>query len=163
MKKMMSLLVVAMMFLGLTFAQTGNFRGNRAKGGNYRQDRGKMMIGTNAPIRDEIIKLHEKIKTEFSDLMAKNRIAIEKLQLKIKSNNITIKEEMLKSSPSWSKVKSLMKTNEKIHAEIANIKIDEKITILKSLTPEERKLLGSRYLHHKRKGNSKRARKGGRR
>ena len=55
---------------------------------------------------------------------------------------IEIKEEMMKDDPNWSNVKNLMVKEKKLRDQVWEIRTDERITILKSLTPEQREEMG---------------------
>ncbi len=85
--------------------------------------------------RDEILEAHK-------DLIVGNRKKIEKIKLSMEKIGIEIKEEMMKDDPNWSNVKNLMVKEKKLRDQVWEIRTDERITILKSLTPEQREEMG---------------------
>lgn len=100
-----------------------------------------------------------KIEQQFGDMIAKNKLEIEKIKVELEKNQLAQKEEMMKDTPDWSKVEKTMEASFVLRNKIEKIHQQQFLTIAKTLTPEERmkmgKMLNMRN-DHMRDGNNKR-------
>ena len=101
-------------------------------GGNeFRSDRHEEMQA----LRDKIVEQHEK-------MFEANREKIQKLRLEQEKLALSLKEEMMKDNPDWKKVAGIMDDQKANRDAMWKIHKDQQLTIMKSLTKEERDLFG---------------------
>ncbi len=101
----------------------------------------------------------EKIEQQFGDMIAKNKLEIEKIKIELEKNQLAQKEEMMKEKPDWSKVERTMEESFVLRNKIEKIHQQQFLTIAKTLTPEERMKMGKMHnmrKDHMRDGNNNR-------
>lgn len=94
---------------------------------------------------EEVTELRNKISNKFGDMLKENRDKIQKYRLEQQKIRLELKEEMIKDNPDWNNVSNLMDKQHNIGEKIYKIRKDQHLKILKSLTPEERDLIGKRF------------------
>ena len=128
-----SLVLVLMVLIGVSALMAfprGN--GGGMMGGNeFRSDRHEEMQA----LRDKIVEQHEK-------MFEANREKIQKLRLEQEKLALSLKEEMMKDNPDWKKVSGIMDDQKANRDDMWKIHKDQQLTIMKSLTKEERDLFG---------------------
>lgn len=146
MKKLIVVLVIAFLAIGtysLVFAgPRGNFNED-----NYRH--GPRMMRDDYPDggyyqREEMQQLRDKIYNNFEDMIEDNRDKIRDIMNEKYDLRRDIHDEMEKSNLNWSKISSLMEKNHSLSENIWEIRKDQRLQIMKSLSEEEREL----YLDH---------------
>ena len=132
-----SLLVILTVLIGVSFIF--------AIGPNYSEKR-NFERGQNYKYHnEEIEELRDKIDNKFGDMLEENRDKIQKYRLEQQKIRIELKEEMLKDNPDWNNVSNLMDKQHNIGEKIYEIRKNQHLKILKSLTPEEREFVGHRF------------------
>ena len=137
--KRLLVMVLALAFVaGSVLAYPGNVKKGDmpAKG-----DRNEM----NGP-REERQEMWTQIYEANKELMDGNREKIRALDLKIEKLGIEFKEEMLKDTPDWKNVEKIMEKSKEYQDKIHAIRQQEQLTILKSLSKEDRAKLGMFFM-----------------
>ncbi len=92
--------------------------------------------------KEIMMNLHEKIQTQFGELIKKNAVEIEKIRIELERNQLNQKEELMKETPDWAKVTKFMDYATTLRNKIAKIHQEQFIVIAKTLTVEERMMMG---------------------
>lgn len=87
-----------------------------------------------------------KIEQQFGDMIAKNKLEIEKIKVELEKNQLTQKEELMKDNPDWSKVEKTMEASFVLRNKIEKIHQQQFLAIAKTLTPEERMKMGKMFM-----------------
>jgi hypothetical protein len=82
---------------------------------------------------------------EHEELFEKNSDKIEAIHEDIEDLHTNLEAELEKESPSWDKVAKLMQKQHNLRNKIWKIRNEEKLTVLKSLEPEEREEFANKY------------------
>jgi len=103
---------------------------------------------------------------EHEELFEKNNEEVEAIHEDIEEVQENMENELEKEAPSWNKVAKLMEEQHNLRNKVWKIRKDEKLTILKSLDPEEREEfvdncclgehMGSGYYHGNDENNMRR-------
>ena len=128
-----SLVLVLMVLIGVSALMAfprGN--GDGMKGGaGFRNEKQEEMQA----LRDKIFEQHEK-------MFEANREKIQTLRLEQEKLGLSLKEEMMKDNPDWNRVSKIMDEQKANRDAMWKIHKDQQLTIMKSLTKEERDLFG---------------------
>jgi hypothetical protein len=92
---------------------------------------------------EEVKALKAKVYEQHKGLLDANREKIQKLRLEQEKVHLALKEELMKEKPDWNKVSKWMDEQKAARDGIWKIQKEQQLTIMKSLTHEERAKWGS--------------------
>jgi len=128
-----TLVLVFMVLIGVSVLMAfprGNSDGKRG-GAGFRSER-----------LEEARALRDRIYEQHKEMFEANREKIQKLHLEQEKLALSLKEEMMKETPNWDRVSKIMDEQKANRDAMWKIQKDQKLTIMKSLTKEERELFG---------------------